>query len=167
MALTDFLRSVRQRDPAAKSNLQILLFYSGVRAVLCYKVASFLYGKKLRFLAQWLSCRIRRKTGVEIHPAAKIGKNLFIDHGMGVVIGETTVIGDNCTIYQCATLGGTGKEHGKRHPTLGNNVVVGAGAKVLGNITIGSNVKIGANAVVLRDVPDNCTAVGFNRIIAR
>ena len=107
----------------------------------------------------------RLMTGIEIHPAAKIGKNLFIDHGMGVVIGETAVVGDNCTIYQGVTLGGTGKEHNKRHPTLGDNVVVGAGAKVLGNITIGNNVKIGANSVVLKDVPDDCTVVGVGRII--
>ena len=167
MALNEFLRSVKQRDPAAKSNLQILLFYSGVRAVLRHKVENYFYRHKMRFLAECMANHTRRKTGVEIHPAATIGKNLFIDHGMGVVIGETTVIGDNCTIYQGATLGGTGKEQGKRHPTLGNNVVVGAGAKVLGNITIGNNVKIGANAIVLTDVPDNCTVVGVGRIIVR
>lgn len=167
MSLSSYLRSIKQRDPAAKSSIGILLFYSGVRAVFYHRMASFFYRKKLRFIAEWLSCRARRKTGVEIHPAAKIGKNLFIDHGMGVVIGETAVVGDNCTIYQGATLGGTGKESGKRHPTLLDNVVVGAGAKILGNVTIGNNVKIGANAIVLTDVPDNCTVVGVGRILRR
>lgn len=160
-----FFRSIKQRDPAAKNNLQILLFYPGVHALIRYRVAHFFYKIRLSFIAHLLSSAARFWTGIEIHPAARIGKNLFIDHGHGVVIGETAQIGDNCTLYQCATLGGTGKESGKRHPTLGNNVVVGAGAKVLGNITIGNNVKIGANAVVLTDVPDNCTVVGVGRII--
>lgn len=165
MALREFFRSVKQRDPAVKNGLQVLLFYSGVHAIIYFRVASFLYARGLRFVAEWISHLARLRTGVEIHPSAKIGKNLFIDHGHGVVIGETAQIGDNCTIYQGVTLGGTGKEQGKRHPTLLNNVVVGAGAKVLGNITIGNNVKIGANAVVLVDVPDNCTVVGVGRII--
>ena len=153
------------RDPSARSWLEILLLYSGVHALIWYRVARFFYKIHLRFLARLISVLTRFFTGVEIHPAAKIGKNLFIDHGMGVVIGETSVIGDNCTIYQNVTLGGTGKEHNKRHPTLKDNVIVGAGAKVLGNITIGNNVKIGANSVVLKDVPDDCTVVGVGRIV--
>lgn len=162
-----FFQSIKRRDPAAISNLQILLFYAGVSALVRYRVAHFFYKVKLRFIARWISSVARFRTGVDIHPAASIGKNLFIDHGMGVVIGETAVIGDNCTIYQGVTLGGTGKERNKRHPTLGDNVVVGAGAKVLGNIVIGDNVKIGANSVVLTDVPDNCTVVGVGRIIRK
>ena len=160
-----FFRSIKQRDPAARNSLQILLFYPGVHALIRYRVAHFFYKLHLRGIAQLITNAARFWTGIEIHPAAKIGKNLFIDHGMGVVIGETAVIGDNCTIYQCATLGGTGKEHNKRHPTLLNNVIVGAGAKVLGNITIGNNVKIGANSVVLKDIPDDCTVVGVGRVI--
>ena len=162
-----FFKSIKQRDPAARSNLQILLFYPGVHALIRYRIAHFFYKIHFRFVARWISAVARFWTGIEIHPAAVIGKNLFIDHGMGVVIGETAVIGDNCTIYQCATLGGTGKEHNKRHPTLGDNVTVGAGAKVLGNIKVGNNVKIGANSVVLTDVPDNCTVVGVGRILMR
>lgn len=160
-----FFQSIKRRDPAATSNLQILLFYAGVNALFRYRVAHFFYKIKLKFVARWISAVARFWTGVDIHPAATIGKNLFIDHGMGVVIGETAVIGDNCTIYQGVTLGGTGKERNKRHPTLGNNVLVGAGAKVLGNIVIGDNVKIGANSVVLTDVPSNCTVVEVGRII--
>lgn len=167
MASNGFFQSIKQRDPAARNNLQIFLFYPGVQALVRYRIAHFFYKHRLRFIAEWISCVARRKTGVEIHPAATIGKNLFVDHGMGVVIGETAIIGDNCTIYQGATLGGTGKEKGKRHPTLLNNVVVGAGAKILGNITVGNNVKIGANSVVLTDVPDDCTVVGVNRILKR
>ena len=164
---TGFFKSIKQRDPAARSNLQILLFYPGVKAVIRYRIANFFYRIKFKFIARWISYSARFWTGIEIHPSAQIGKNLFIDHGMGVVIGETAKIGDNCTIYQGATLGGTGKERGKRHPTLKDNVTVGAGAKVLGNITIGNNVKIGANSVVLTDVPDDCTVVGVGRIIPR
>lgn len=160
-----FFASIKQRDPAARNSLEILLLYQGVHALIWHRVAHFFYKIKFKFLARLIMNVTRRTTGIEIHPAAQIGKNLFIDHGMGVVIGETAVIGDNCTIYQGVTLGGTGKEHNKRHPTLGNNVVVGAGAKVLGNITIGNNVKIGANSVVLKDVPDDCTVVGVGRII--
>lgn len=162
---TGFFKSIKQRDPAARNSLEILLLYPGVRALIWYRIARFFYKIKLKFIARWLSNIGRFTTGIEIHPGACIGKNLFIDHGYGVVIGETAVIGDNCTIYQCATLGGTGKEHNKRHPTLKDNVIVGAGAKVLGNIVIGSNVKIGANAVVLKDVPDDCTVVGVGRIV--
>ncbi len=160
-----FLKSIKQRDPAARNSLQILLLYPGVHAVIWYRVAHFFYKIKLKFIAEWISFSCRFFTGIEIHPAARIGKNLFIDHGAGVVIGETAIIGDNCTIYQNATLGGTGKERNKRHPTLKNNVIVGTGAKVLGNITIGSNVKIGANSVVLKDIPDDCTVVGVGRIV--
>lgn len=162
-----FFRSIRQRDPAARNALEILLLYPGVKALVYHRIAHFFYKIHLKFLGKAISYWARFLTGIEIHPAAKIGKNLFIDHGHGVVIGETSVVGDNCTIYQNATLGGTGKEHNKRHPTLGDNVVVGAGAKVLGNITIGNNVKIGANTVVLKSVPDNCTVVGVGRVISR
>ena len=160
-----FFKSIKQRDPAARNSLEILLFYPGVHALIRYRVARFFYKLHLRGIARLITNVARFWTGIEIHPGARIGKNLFIDHGMGVVIGETAIIGDNCTIYQGATLGGTGKEHSKRHPTLKDNVVVGAGAKVLGNITIGNNVKIGANSVVLHDVPDDCTVVGVGRIV--
>lgn len=154
------VRLIRQSDPAARNTLEILLTYPTLRAIRCYRLAHWFYKRRnfttARIISQWA----RSKTGIEIHPGAKIGKGLFIDHGMGVVIGETAVIGDNCLIYQGATLGGTGKDKGKRHPTLGNNVLVGAGAKVLGPFTVGNNVKIAANAVVLNAIPDNCTAVG-------
>ena len=160
-----FFKSIKQRDPAARNALEILLLYPGVHALIWYRVAHFFYKIHFRFTARLISTITRFFTQIEIHPAAKIGKNLFIDHGCGVVIGETTIIGDNCTIYQNATLGGTGKEHNKRHPTLKDNVIVGAGAKVLGNITIGNNVKIGANTVVLKDIPDDCTVVGVGRIV--
>lgn len=165
--LFDFLKAIsrdvkliRQSDPAARNAIEILLTYPTLRAIRCYRLAHWFYRRKnfttARIISQWA----RSKTGIEIHPGAKIGKGLFIDHGMGVVIGETAVIGDNCLIYQGVTLGGTGKDKGKRHPTLGNNVLVGAGAKVLGPFTVGNNVKIAANAVVLNAIPDNCTAVG-------
>ena len=160
-----FFASIKQRGPSARNSLEILLLYPGVHAVIWHRVSHFFYKIKFKFIARLIMNASRRATGIEIHPAAKIGKNLFIDHGMGVVIGETAVVGDNCTIYQGVTLGGTGKEHNKRHPTLKNNVVVGAGAKVLGNITVGNNVKIGANSVVLKDVADDCTVVGVGRII--
>ena len=162
-----FFTSIKQRDPSARNSLEILLLYPGVHALIRYRIAHFFYKLHLKGFARFITNINRFLTGIEIHPGAKIGKNLFIDHGMGVVIGETAEIGDNCTIYQCATLGGTGKERNKRHPTLKDNVVVGAGAKVLGNITIGNNVKIGANAVVLKDVPDDCTVVGVGRILSR
>ncbi len=162
---TGFFQSIKQRDPAARNSLEIFFLYPGVHALIGYRISHFFYKIKLKFLARFIMNCTRRSTGIEIHPAAQIGKNLFIDHGMGVVIGETAVIGNNCTVYQGATLGGTGKEHNKRHPTLKDNVVVGAGAKVLGNITVGNNVKIGANSVVLKDVPDNCTVVGVGRIV--
>lgn len=161
------IAAVRQRDPAARSNLEILLLYSGVHAILAYRVAHKLYLSKHYFAARAVSQWARHKTGIEIHPGATIGKGLFIDHGMGVVIGETTEIGDNCTLYQGVTLGGTGKDVGKRHPTLGNNVLVGAGAKVLGPFTIADNSKIAANAVVLEEVPENSTAVGIPARVVR
>ena len=149
------IAAVRSRDPAARSDLEILLLYSGVHAILAYRVAHKLYLSKHYFSARAISQWARHKTGIEIHPGATIGKGLFIDHGMGVVIGETTEIGDNCTLYQGVTLGGTGKDVGKRHPTLGNNVLVGAGAKVLGPFKISDNSKIAANAVVLEEVPES------------
>ena len=161
------IEAVRQRDPAARSDLEILLLYSGVHAILAYRVAHKLYLSKRYFAARAISQWARHKTGIEIHPGATIGKGLFIDHGMGVVIGETTEIGDNCTLYQGVTLGGTGKDVGKRHPTLGNNVLVGAGAKVLGPFTISDNSKIAANAVVLEEVPENSTAVGIPARVVR
>jgi serine O-acetyltransferase len=159
--------AVKRRDPAARNAAEILLTYSGVHAVLAYRASHRLYLKRWFLFARILSQLARFFTGIEIHPGAKIGKGLFIDHGHGVVIGETAVIGDNCLIYQGATLGGTGKHKGKRHPTLGSNVLVGAGAKVLGPIKIGSGSKIAANAVVLTDVPPDCTAVGAPARIAR
>lgn len=159
--------AVRQRDPAARSNAEILLLYSGVHAILAYRVAHKLYLSGHPLSARTVSQLARFLTGIEIHPAAKIGKGLFIDHGMGVVIGETTEIGDNCTLYQGVTLGGTGKDTGKRHPTLGNNVLVGSGAKVLGPLTIADNCKIAAGAVVLTNIPENSTAVGIPARIVR
>lgn len=159
-ALKEDLDSVIARDPAARSRLEVYFLYSGFKAVRAYRKANWCFRHNLKFLARYISQRSRHKTGIEIHPGATIGKGLFIDHGMGVVIGETTVIGDNCTIYQNVTLGGTGKEHGKRHPTLGNNVMVGSGAKVLGPFNVGDNARIAAGAVVLSEVPANATAVG-------
>lgn len=159
-ALKEDLDSVIARDPAARSRLEVYFLYSGFKAVRAYRKANWCFRHNLKFLARYISQRSRHKTGIEIHPGATIGKGLFIDHGMGVVIGETTVIGDNCTIYQNVTLGGTGKEHGKRHPTLGNNVLVGSGAKVLGPFNVGDNARIAAGAVVLSEVPANATAVG-------
>lgn len=161
------VKTTRERDPAAKSDLEVLLLYSGVHALLAHRVAHSLYEKEHFLAARAISQAARYITGIEIHPGAKIGKGLMIDHGMGVVIGETAEIGDNCTIYQGVTLGGTGKDVGKRHPTLGNNVMVGAGAKVLGPFRIGDNTKIAANAVVLEEIPDNCTAVGIPAKIVR
>ena len=152
--------TVMDRDPAAKSRLEVFLCYSGLHAVWFYRMNHWFWNHGLLLLARWLSQIARWLTGIEIHPAAKIGRRLFIDHGMGVVIGETSVIGDDVTLYQGVTLGGTGKEHGKRHPTLEENVVVGGGAKILGNIIIGKNCRIGAGSVVLRNVPDNSTVVG-------
>ncbi len=158
---------IRERDPAIHTNWEVFL-YPSFKAVMMYRVAHKWYENGHYFWARWLSQKAVRKTGIEIHPGAQIGKGLFIDHGAGVIIGETTIIGDNCTLYQGVTLGGTGKEQGKRHPTLGNNVMVSAGAKVLGSFTIGDNCKIGAGSVVLEEVPPNCTVVGIpGRIVKR
>jgi serine O-acetyltransferase len=159
--------AVRQRDPAAKSDLEVLFLSSGVHAILAYRVAHKLYISKHYFPARLISQLARAWTGIEIHPGATIGKGFFIDHGMGVVIGETAEIGDNCSVYQGVTLGGTGKDLGKRHPTLGDNVMVGAGAKVLGPFTIGANSKIAAGAVVLKEIPDDATAVGVPARVVR
>lgn len=150
---------IKKNDPAIKSNWEVFL-YPSFKVLLYHRIAKYFYNKKHYFIARYISEKAKRKTGIEIHPGATIGKNLFIDHGFGVVIGETTIIGDNVLIYHGVTLGGTGKDKGKRHPTILNNVVIGAGAKVLGNIIIGNNCKIGANAVVLNDVPDNSVVVG-------
>ena len=158
---------VRERDPAIKSSLEVLL-YPSFKAILWYRVAHKLFLRKHYFWARWISQRTVRKTGIEIHPGATIGKGLFIDHGSGVIIGETVEIGDNVTLYQGVTLGGTGKEQGKRHPTLHDNVMVSAGAKILGSFTIGENSKIGAGSVVLKEIPPNCTVVGVpGRIVKR
>lgn len=162
------LDSIKRRDPAARNRLEIFLLYSGFHAVIYYRIAHFFHKHHMKFIARLISQNARFLTGVEIHPGAEIGRGLLIDHGSGVVIGETTVIGNDCTIYQGVTLGGTGKDVGKRHPTIGNNVMIGAGAKVLGPFTVGDDVKIAAGAVVLEEVPPNCTAVGVPaRIISR
>ena len=161
------VRVIQERDPAIKSAMEVLL-YPSFQVMLRYRVAHKLYLGKHYFLARWISQCAARKTGIEIHPGATIGKGLFIDHGAGVIIGETAIIGDNVTLYQGVTLGGTGKEKGKRHPTLEDNVMVSAGAKILGSFTIGENSKIGAGSVVLKPVPANCTVVGIpGRIVKR
>lgn len=154
------IASVLENDPAATSKFQVVLCYSGLHALWAYRLNHWFWHHDLRLLARWLSQVARWFTGIEIHPAAQIGRRFFVDHGMGVVIGETSIIADDVTLYQGVTLGGTGKEHGKRHPTIGNGVVIGAGAKVLGNILIGDNSRIGAGSVVLRNVPENSTVVG-------
>ncbi len=159
-SIREDIASVFDRDPAAKSVLEILLCYSGLHALWFYRLNHWLWNHGMRLLSRWLSQVARVLTGIEIHPAAQIGRRLFIDHGMGVVIGETSMIGDDVTLYQGVTLGGTGKEKGKRHPTIGNGVVIGAGARILGNIRVGDNSRVGAGSVVLRDVPDNSTIVG-------
>ncbi|MFB3919135.1 MAG: serine O-acetyltransferase EpsC [Candidatus Velamenicoccus archaeovorus] len=159
--------AVFDRDPAARSYLEVVLLYAGLQALVMHRIAHALYRMRVPFLPRLLSQVSRFFTGVEIHPAAQIGDGLFIDHGMGVVIGETSVVGKNVTLYQGVTLGGTGKEKGKRHPNIGDNVVIGTGAKVLGNITVGDNSYIGANAVVLKDVPPNATVVGVPGRITR
>ena len=158
-------RNINYKDPASKNVLYVILLYPGFHAILFYRIAHFFNKLKLKFIARFISQFARLLTGIEIHPAAQIGKRLFIDHGMGIVIGETATIGDNCTIYHGVTLGGTGKDKYKRHPDIGNNVIVGCGAKVLGPIKIGDNVKIGANAVILKDVPNNSTVVGVPGIV--
>ena len=153
------IKAALAKDPAAHY-LEVLLLYQGLHALVMHRLAHLLYVLKIPFIPRFISQKMRFFTGIEIHPGAKIGKGLFIDHGMGVVIGETAIIGDNVLLYQGVTLGGTGKEKGKRHPTIGNNVVIGGGAKVLGNITVGDNSYVGANAVVIKDVPQNSTVVG-------
>ena len=165
--LREDIAAVRERDPAARSALEILFLYPGVRAVRSYRRANFLYRHGFEFLARWVSQRCVRRTGIEIHPAAKIGRRLFIDHGNGVVVGATAEIGDDVTLYQGVTLGGTGKDKGKRHPTVGSGVLIGAGAKVLGPFTVGDNARIAAGAVVLEAVPPNSTAVGVPARIVR
>jgi len=155
------LDNVMKNDPAARNRLEVLLLYQCIHAIINHRIAHFFYKMKMYFIARLISQISRHLTGIEIHPGAKIGKGLFIDHGMGVVIGETAEIGDNVMMYHGVTLGGTGKDKGKRHPTVGNNVLIGSGAKVLGPINIGDNAKIGANSVVLSDIPANCTAVGI------
>jgi serine O-acetyltransferase len=166
-AIREQLDTIFQEDPAAKSVLEIVLCYPGFHAILLHRLAHRLYRAGIPLLPRFLSQISRFLTGIEIHPGARIGRNFFIDHGTGVVIGETTEIGDNCLLYQGVTLGGTGKEKGKRHPTLGDRVVVGAGAKVLGNIRIGNNVRIGAGSVVIHSVPDDSTVVGIPGRVVR
>ena len=161
------IKLIKERDPAIHSSMEVFL-YPSFKVMIHYRLAHKMYIKKHYFLARWISQRAVRKTGIEIHPGAQIGKGFFIDHGNGVIIGETTIIGDNVTLYQGVTLGGTGKEHGKRHPTIGNNVMISAGAKVLGSFKIGENSKIGAGSVVLAEVPPNSTVVGVpGRVVKR
>ena len=165
--LGGLLAAYQRRDPAARSKLEVFLLYPGVHALLWHRAAHWLYVRKHFFLARWISQRARKKTGIEIHPGATIGRRLVIDHGMGIVIGETAEIGDDCLLYQGVTLGGTGKDQGKRHPTLGNNVMVGSGARVLGPFKVGDNARIAAGAVVLSEVPPGSTAVGVPARIVR
>jgi len=165
--LKETIAAYKARDPAARTSLEILLLYPGIRATMAHKRANFFYRHDMKFIARWISQRSRKKTGIEIHPGAKIGKRFVIDHGMGIVIGETAEIGDDVLIYQGVTLGGTGKDTGKRHPTIGNNVLIGSGAKVLGPFVVGDNSRIAANAVVLKEVPPNSTAVGVPARIVR
>ncbi len=167
MSLLADARNIQAKDPAARNLLEVVLLYPGFHILVYHRVAHWLYRHRRFFLARWVSQRGRHKTGIEIHPGAQIGPGLFIDHGMGIVMGETTVIGANCTIYHQVTLGGTGKDVGKRHPTIGDNVLIGAGAKVLGPVTIGHNTRIAAGSVVLKDLPANVTAAGVPAIIVR
>ncbi len=167
MSLLADARNIQAKDPAARNLLEVVLLYPGFHILVYHRVAHWLYRHRHFFLARWISQRGRRKTGIEIHPGAQIGPGLFIDHGMGIVMGETTVIGANCTIYHQVTLGGTGKDVGKRHPTIGDNVLIGAGAKVLGPVNIGHNTRIAAGSVVLKDLPSNVTAAGVPAIIVR
>ena len=165
--LIETLEAYQRRDPAARSKLEILLLYQGVHAILFHRVSHWLYKHNLLFLARLNSQIARHCTGIEIHPGATIGRRLVIDHGMGIVIGETAEIGDDCLIFHGVTLGGTGKDHGKRHPTIGNNVLISCGAKVLGPFKVGDNARIAANAVVLSEVPEDATAVGIPAQIVR
>lgn len=167
MRLTETIRAYQKNDPAARSGLEIFLLYNGLHAQISYRFSHWFYKHHMQFIARWISQGSKRRTGIEIHPAATIGRRLVIDHGTGIVIGATAEIGDDCLLYQGVTLGGTGHAHGKRHPTLGNNVMVGSGAKVLGPFKVGDNSKIAANSVVLREVPPNCTVVGIPGHIVR
>ena len=167
MGLWEDAKNIRDKDPAARNVLEVIVLYLGFHVLVTHRIAHFLYRKHLFFLARLVSQLSRHLTGIEIHPGAQIGRKLFIDHGMGIVFGETTEIGDNCTIYHGVTLGGTGKDTGKRHPTLGNNVLIGAGAKVLGPVNIGDNVRVGAGSVVLQNLPANATAVGVPAEVVR
>ena len=168
MGLIKDARSIAERDPAARNALEVFFLYPGYHALIYHKIASGFYRIKLKFIARWISQLCSRRTGIEIHPAAKLGSGLFIDHGKGIVIGETAVIGDNCTIYHQVTLGGTGREkHCKRHPTVGNNVLIGAGAKILGPVVIGDNAMIGAGSVVVDDVPPDTTVTGVKAMVIR
>ena len=163
----DLINAILEHDPAARSSMEVRLLYPGYKAVMAHRRANKLHRRGFKLLARWISQRAARRTGIEIHPAATIGRGVMIDHGHGVVIGETAVVGDGCMIYQGVTLGGTGKEKGKRHPTLGKNVLVGAGAKVLGPFKVGNNARIAAGAVVLSEIPPNSTAVGVPARVVR
>ena len=167
MGLLEDARNIQRKDPAARSVLEVILLYPGFHILVYHRIAHWLFEHKHFFFARWVSQRGRHKTGIEIHPGAKIGSCLFIDHGMGIVFGETAEIGDNCTIYHGVTLGGTGKDTGKRHPTIGNNVLISTGAKVLGPFTVGDNSRIGANAVVLQEVPPDSTVVGIKARVVK
>ena len=167
MGLLEDARNIQRKDPAARNVLEVILLYPGFHILVYHRIAHWLYQHKRFFLARWVSQHGRRRTGIEIHPGATIGRCLFIDHGMGIVFGETCEIGDNCTIYHGVTLGGTGKDHGKRHPTIGNNVLISCGAKVLGPFKVGDNARIAANAVVLSEVPEQATAVGIPAQVVR
>ncbi|MBR3196186.1 MAG: serine O-acetyltransferase [Clostridia bacterium] len=154
-------KNIRDKDPAAKTLIEVMLLYPGFRILVYHRIAHWFYVHRRFFIARWISQRGRRKTGIEIHPGAKIGEKLFIDHGMGIVIGETAEIGDNCTIYHQVTLGGTGKDTGKRHPTVGDNVLIGAGAKILGPVTIGDNARVAAGSIVMKDIHADATVAGI------
>lgn len=167
MGLWEDAKNIRDKDPAARNVAEVIILYPGFHVLVTHKIAHFLYNHKCFFLARFVSQLARHLTGIEIHPGARIGRKLFIDHGMGIVFGETTEIGDNCTIYHGVTLGGTGKDTGKRHPTIGDNVLISTGAKVLGPFTVGNNSRIGANAVVLQEVPPNSTVVGMKARIVK
>ncbi len=165
--LYDDAKNIKRKDPASRNILEVIILYPGFHALFFHRISHFLYKNKLFFLARLISQFSRFFTGIEIHPGAKIGKRFFMDHGMGIVIGETATIGNDCTMYHNATLGGTGKDKYKRHPDIGNNVMIGCGAKVIGPIKVGNNVKIGANSVVLKNIPDNVTVVKVNEIISK
>lgn len=167
MRLKETIEAYQRNDPAARSKLEVFCLYNGLHATIYYRIAHWFYSHKMRFIGRWISQIARRRTGVEIHPAAKIGRRLVIDHGTGIVIGATAEIGDDCLLYQGVTLGGTGAVRGKRHPTLGNNVMVGCGAKILGPFTVGDNVRIAANSVVLNEIPPNSTVVGVPGRVVR